>query len=96
MNSISRTVGLAIMAIGLAGAPAVFAQEGASQAPQTETPAAKPDDMQDMMQGGDTSGMMGMMNMMTQMNEMMGACTKMMQAMTPKAPTEGTTPGSPG
>jgi hypothetical protein len=39
---------------------------------------------------------MGMMNMMTQMNEMMGACTKMMQAMTPKAPAEGAAPGSPG
>jgi hypothetical protein len=71
----------------------VFAHDQTEQTPQTETPAMKPNDMDQMMQGGD---MMGMMNMMTQMNEMMGACTKMMQAMTPKAPAEGAAPGSPG
>jgi hypothetical protein len=93
MNGATKTVAFAIIAIGLAGVPAVLAQH--QQAPEAEAPAAKPDDMQDMMQGGD---MMGMMNMMKQMNEMMGACTKMMQAMTTgeKTPGEGEEPGNPG
>ncbi len=84
MNSISKTVGLAIMAVGLAAALPVFAQSETEQTPQAETPAMKPGDMEGMMGGGDMSGMM---NMMTQMNEMMGACTKMMQAMIPDAVT---------
>ena len=83
---------LAIIAIGLAAAPAVFAQNESGQVPQVETPAAKPGDMEGMM-GGDMSGMM---NMMTQMNEMMSACTKMMQAMTPKAPMEEAPSDNPG
>ena len=95
MKNTSRTVGLAIMAIGLAAAMPVFAQSATEPAPQAEAPAMKPNDMGDMM-GGDMGGMMGMMQMMTQMNEMMGACTKMMQAMTPKAPGEGASPGNPG
>lgn len=80
---------------GVAAASGAQAQnEPPSDQPmQEEAPAAAPDNMQDMMQGGD---MGGMMNMMTQMNEMMGACTKMMQAMTPTTPGEGATPGNPG
>ena len=95
MNSISKTLGLAIMAVGLAAALPVFAQNETGQAPQAETPAMKPGDMEGMMGGSDMSGMM---NMMTQMNEMMGACTKMMQAMIPDAttPDDGEAPGNPG
>ncbi len=90
MKNTSRTVGLAIMAIGLAAAIPVFAQSATETAPQADAPAMKPNDMGQMMEGG------GMMNMMTQMNEMMSACTKMMQAMTPKTPNEGETPSNPG
>ena len=95
MNSISKTVGLAIMAVGLAAALPVFAQSETEQTPQAETPAMKPGEMEGMMGGGEMSGMM---NMMTQMNEMMGACTKMMQAMIPDAatPDESEAPKNPG
>ena len=86
--------------LALAVAAGLFTTSGAvaqSESPtgqpaQGEAPAAAQDTMQDMMGGqeGGMDGMMGMMNMMTQMNEMMGACTKMMQAMTPEegAPAE--------
>ena len=86
----ARITAVAIIATGLAGAPFVFAQSQPDQ-----TPPMNQEDMQDMMRGGD---MMGMMNMMSQMGEMMGACTKMMQAMTPddETPEEGEKPGSPG
>jgi len=91
MNSIAKIVALVIVATGLAGAPTVFAQNQTDQTPQAEAPAMNPDEMEGMMQGG-------MMGMMTQMNEMMGACTKMMQAMTPdeRTPDEGEEPGNPG
>lgn len=61
----------------------VLAQDGTGAAPHTETPAMKPNDMDQMMQGGGDN-MMGMMNMMTQMNDMMSACTKMMLAVAPE------------
>jgi hypothetical protein len=95
MNSAAKTLSATLIAIGLAGTSSGFAQNQSGQPRQTEPPAAESDEMQDMMQGGDMSGMMGMMQMMTQMNEMMGACTKMMQAMTPgeKKPEEQDSPG---
>ena len=90
------------VAAGLIGASGAFAQD-AGQPAQGEPPAAAQDDMQGMMggetnQGGGMEGMMGMMNMMAQMNEMMGACTKMMQAMTPNqnAPDQQQEQGNPG
>jgi hypothetical protein len=54
-------------------------------------PAMNSNDMQD-------GEMTRMMNMMTEMNEMMGACTKMMQAMTPdeETPEDGEEPSNPG
>ena len=90
MISKARTAALAIVAIGLAGAPVVFAQDQTDEAP-----AMNQEDMKGMMQGGEMGGMMGMMS---QMGEMMSACTKMMQAMTPdeETPGEGEEPGSPG
>lgn len=90
MMTRARIAAVAIIATGLAGAPVVFAQDQTDQAPTMNQ-----DDMGDMMQGGDMSGMM---NMMSQMGEMMEACTKMMQAATPDdaTPGEGEEPGSPG
>lgn len=95
MMNRTKTIAAAIIAAGLVGAPVAFAQSQPGQAPESETPAMSPNEMEDMMQGG---GMMGMMNMMSQMSEMMGACTKMMQAMTPgtETPGDGEEPGSPG
>ena len=96
MTNLTKTIAAATIATGLAGIPVVFAQSQPGQAPETGSPAMAPNQMQDMMQGG--GNMMGMMNMMSQMNEMMGACTKMMQAMTPgeETPNGGEEPGSPG
>jgi len=95
MTRLTSTAALAILAAILAGAPVTFAQDQPGQEPESEAPAMDQDEMQDMMGGGD---IMGMMNMMTQMNEMMGACTKMMQAMTPGEgmPDEGEEPGNSG
>ncbi|MBA3518822.1 MAG: hypothetical protein H0T75_14555 [Rhizobiales bacterium] len=96
MRNMTKVIAAAIITTGLAGVPMVLAQSQPGQAPETGSPAMSPNEMQDMMQG--EGGMMGMMNMMSQMNEMMGACTKMMQAMTPgeEAPDGGEEPGSPG
>lgn len=73
------------VAAGLIGASGALAQS-TTQPKQGEPPAAAQENMQGMMEGG---GMMGMMNMMSQMNDMMGACTKMMQAMTPEEGAPG-------
>ena len=96
MTNTTKVIAAAILATGLANVPVVLAQSQPRQAPEAGSPSMSPNEMQDMMQG--EGGMMGMMNMMSQMNEMMGACTKMMQAMTPgeEAPNGGEEPGSPG
>ena len=78
MQKLTTISAVTVVLIGLAGASASIAQDQAAPAPDTEAPAAAPND--NTMPGGDMGGMMGMM---TQMNEMMEACTKMMQARTP-------------
>lgn len=81
MRTMTKTLAAAFVATGLLGIPAVFAQNQADQAPQSEAPMMN--DMEGAMQGG---GMMGMMGMMSQMNEMMATCTEMMRAMAPQQP----------
>lgn len=88
MQKLTTISAVTVVLFGLAGAPASIAQDQAAPAPETEAPAAAPND--DMMRGGDMGGMMGMM---TQMNDMMEACTKMMQAKTPDSEDE---PGDSG
>lgn len=78
MRTMTKTLAAAILTTGLLGIPAVFAQNQADQAPQSEAPMMN--DMDGMMQGG------GMMGMMSQMNEMMATCTEMMRAMAPPQP----------
>ena len=79
MKNVSSTLLALALLASMVGASGAFAQSKPStnQPAKVDAPAAAPEKMQDMMQGGN---MMGMMDMMTQMNEMMTACTKMMTA----------------
>ncbi len=78
MQNLTTISAVTVVLFGLAGASASIAQDQSAPAPETEAPAAAPND--NMMQGGDMGGMMGRM---TEMNKMMEACTKMMQTKTP-------------
>lgn len=74
MTSKLKTGGaIAVLAIGLAAAPSVIAQDGSTNGGGMMG--------RDSMMGG---GMMGMMNMMQQMSEMMETCNRMMQSMAPQ------------
>lgn len=75
-NRLKFAIVAAVLAAGIAMAPAVYAHEP-HHPESAEDPAAQGGmSGSGMMQGGD---MMGMMTMMTQMTQMMEACNNMMQ-----------------
>ncbi len=87
MSKLSKRFALAaVLAAGLAAAPALYAQDSDSS------------NQRPMMMDEGTMSDGGMMGMMAQMNKMMEACTQVMQAMTEdqQAPNQMDEPGNSG